>query len=139
MTNPTTESLLARYAKCDERLKGTGAPGLPDVIVVLSSGVHIKFSPFRTVRALETNRATRIAVSIFVMWAMDVAGWADIDRQIICDLEMPILVEIKELRQWWGSFVVTEATALIHIEGDSKEEAWCCTLESICDAVTGGG
>lgn len=135
MTNPTTESLLARYAKCAERLKGTGAPGVPEWCDIFHSRIEGQgFAPNEGGECCEVDDADvtnpQACLAGCVMWAMEVSS-----HPTATDVVDSNVVFKKSVGMWLGCYSFEGQDDYRRFT--TKEEAWCFVLESIADAIGG--
>lgn len=126
MTNNQTESLLSRFAAVPQRLKGTGAPGVPGWCNLDSHVIDSEVTDDGVVNP-------QACLAACVMWAMEVAMY--------CINKQSMMITVPEI--WttddWRWCVIRRSQSFSKQGGaPTFADAACDMLESIADAIGGG-
>ena len=90
MTNNQTESLLSRFAAVPQRLKGTGAPGVPGWCNLDSHVIDSEVTDDGVVNP-------QACLAACVMWAMEVAEWHFDNSVMLWSNPEKILVQLESI------------------------------------------
>ena len=96
MTNNQTESLLSRFAAVPQRLKGTGAPGVPDDIDLKTQCIKARVDEVWSTKP-EWCYSPTSCLRGCVMWAMEVAEWHFDNSVMLWSNPEKILVQLESI------------------------------------------